>query len=73
MDEKELKELLLRENAEFRRVHDDHQDCERALETVRGKAYLTAAEADEERELKKKKLALKDRMYRLMSDYLRTR
>jgi uncharacterized protein YdcH (DUF465 family) len=73
MDEQELKELLLRENAKFRRAHDDHRDCERALETIRGKAHLTAAEADEERELKKKKLALKDRMYRLMSDYLRTR
>ncbi|OGD25797.1 MAG: hypothetical protein A2V57_00065 [Candidatus Aminicenantes bacterium RBG_19FT_COMBO_65_30] len=73
MDEKELKDLLLRENAEFRRAHDDHQVCEQALATIRGKAYLTPAEADEERELKKKKLALKDRMYRLMSDYLRTR
>jgi uncharacterized protein YdcH (DUF465 family) len=72
MDEKELKELLLRENAEFRRAHDDHGDCERSLETIRAKIHLSAAEVDEERELKKKKLALKDRMYRLMSDYLRT-
>ncbi len=73
MDEKELKELLLRENAEFRRAHDDHQACEKALDAIRGKAHPSAAETDEERELKKKKLALKDRMYRLMSDYLRTR
>jgi hypothetical protein len=73
MDEQELKELLFRENAEFRRAHDDHSDCERALETIRGKAHLSVAEVDEERELKKKKLALKDRMYRLMSDHLRTR
>ena len=73
MDEQELKELLLRENAEFRRAHDDHQACEKALDTLRGKSPFSAAEADEERELKKKKLALKDRMYRLMSDYLRTK
>jgi len=73
MDEKELKELLIKENPEFRRAHNDHQDCERALEAIRGKTHLSAAEADEERELKKKKLALKDRMYRLMSDYLRSR
>ena len=71
MDEQALKELLLRENAEFRRVHDDHQACEKALDTIRAKAYLSPAEADEERELKKKKLALKDRMYRLISDRLR--
>lgn len=73
MDEKELKELLLRENAEFRRAHDDHQGCEQALAVLRAKTHLSTGEADEERELKKKKLALKDRMYRLMSDYLRTR
>ena len=73
MDEKELKELLLRENADFRRAHDDHQACEKALNAIRGKSSLSTAEADEERELKKKKLALKDRMYRLMSDYLRDR
>ena len=72
MDEQELKELLLRENAEFRRAHDDHQGCKKALDAIRGKTHLSAAEVDEERELKKKKLALKDRMYRLMSDYVRT-
>jgi uncharacterized protein YdcH (DUF465 family) len=73
MDEQELKALLLRESADFRRTHDDHQACESALDAIRGKSYLTPAEADEERELKKKKLALKDRMYRLMSEYARTR
>jgi len=73
MDEQEVKELLLRENAEFRRAHDDHQACEKALEALRGKSRLSPADADEERELKKKKLVLKDRMYRLMADYVRTR
>ncbi len=73
MDEQALKELLLKENAEFRRAHEDHQACEQALDAIRGKARLTPADADEERELKKKKLALKDRMYRLMADYLRAR
>jgi hypothetical protein len=73
MDEQALKELLLRENAEFRRAHEDHQACDKALDLLRGKAYLSPAEADEERELKKRKLALKDRMYRLMSDHARAR
>jgi len=73
MDEREVKELLLRENAEFRRAHDDHQACEKALEALRGKSRLSPADADEERELKKKKLVLKDRMYRLMADYVRAR
>ncbi len=73
MDEQEVKELLLRENAEFRRAHDDHQACEKALDALRGKSRLSPADDDEERELKKKKLVLKDRMYRLMADYVRTR
>jgi len=73
MDEQALKELLLRENAEFRQAQEDHQACEKALEGIRGRGYLTPADADAERELKKKKLALKDRMYRLMADYLRAR
>ena len=73
MDEQALKEILLRENAEFRRAHEDHQACEKALEGIRGRGFPTPADEDAEREIKKKKLALKDRMYRLMSDYLRTR
>ena len=36
-------------------------------------AWPHVADADEEREFKKRKLVLKDRMYRLMADYLRTR
>lgn len=73
MDEQALKELLLKENAEFRQAHADHQACDKALDLLRGKVYLSPAEADEERELKKRKLALKDRMYRLMSDHARKR
>ncbi|RPJ03226.1 MAG: DUF465 domain-containing protein [Candidatus Aminicenantes bacterium] len=73
MDEQEVKEHLLRENAEFRRAHDDHQACEKALDALRGKSHPLPADDDEERELKKKKLVLKDRMYRLIADYVRTR
>jgi uncharacterized protein YdcH (DUF465 family) len=73
MDEQAIKELLLRDNAEFRRAHDDHQACETALDALRVKSHLSPADADEERELKKLKLALKDRMYRLMAEHLRTR
>ncbi len=73
MDEQEVKELLLRENAEFRQAYEDHQACEKAIDAIRGKSHPSPADADEEREFKKKKLALKDRMYRLMADYLRMR
>jgi hypothetical protein len=73
MDEQALKELLLKDSAEFRQAHDDHQACERALDALRGKAHLSPAEADEEKTLKRRKLALKDRMYQMMAAHVRTR
>ncbi len=72
MDEKALKELLLKENAEFRKLHDDHQTCEKRLESLQRKSYLNEEEKIEERELKKRKLALKDKMYRMMAEFRKT-
>jgi uncharacterized protein YdcH (DUF465 family) len=69
MEEKELKELLLREHKEFREVFRKHQQCEKKLERLKKKSFLTEGERIEEKELKKKKLAFKDRMYFLMIEY----
>lgn len=68
-NEQELKEILARENGEFRRILDDHRSCELELEKIRLKPHVTEADALAEREIKKRKLALKDRMYRIMRDY----
>ena len=69
MEEKELKELLLKENEEFKKAYNKHQQHERKLEKFKKKSFLTEEEKLEEKELKKKKLALKDRMYYLMTEY----
>jgi len=69
MDEKALKELMLNENADFRRLHDDHQACEKKLEALQGKSFLNEEEKLEVRKLKKRKLALKDRMYQMMAEF----
>jgi uncharacterized protein YdcH (DUF465 family) len=66
MDETRLKDRLVRENAEFRRLHEEHQVHERRLEDLKSRPFLSDAERVEERELKKRKLALKDGMYRIM-------
>lgn len=66
MDETRLKDRLVRENAEFRRLHEEHQVHERRLADLKARAFLSESEQVEERELKKKKLALKDGMYRIM-------
>lgn len=68
MDESVLKERLILENAEFRKLNEEHQKLERTLAVLSGKPHLTEDERLEERELKKRKLALKDRMYRIMTD-----
>ena len=72
MDEKELKEKLIEENEDFRKVYELHRQCEQELENLRKKTYLNDEQKLEEKQLKKRKLALKDRMYQLMSIYSET-
>ncbi len=69
MEEKELKELMLEKNEEFRKVYKQHQKYEKELEKYKEKNYLTEEEKLKEKELKKKKLALKDRMYYMMTEF----
>jgi uncharacterized protein YdcH (DUF465 family) len=69
MDEKELRELMLRESEEFKNLHKQHQKFEKELEKFKSKSFLTEDEKIKERELKKKKLALKDKMLFLMKQY----
>ncbi len=69
MDEKELKQRLSRENLEFKKALDLHQQCEQRLQELSDKGYMTDDEEREQKELKKKKLVLKDRMYSWMTQY----
>ncbi len=72
MDEKALKERLLKESEEFRRLVEEHRRCEERLEVLKTKGALSEEEQLEERQLKKKKLALKDKMYVLMQERQKT-
>lgn len=69
MDEKELKKLLMEDNDEFREVVDLHQKYDDELEKLEAKGYLAEDEKLRIRDLKKKKLALKDKMYVMMTEY----
>ena len=73
MKEKELKELLLKRDEVFRKAHKQHKQLERKLEKLKQKSFLTDAENMEEKELKKKKLFLKDKMYYLMTEYRKSK
>jgi hypothetical protein len=69
MEEKELKERLMKENEEFRNAFDQHQKLEKRLFKFQAKSYLTEEEKLEEKQLKKNKLLLKDKMYYMMAEY----
>jgi uncharacterized protein YdcH (DUF465 family) len=64
--EAELREQLLRENAEYRRLAAEHQSYSEQLEDLTNKHYLSEEEQLQEKTLKKKKLMLKDQMYSLV-------
>lgn len=72
MEENELKEVMIKENEEFRKAYQKHQQCEKRLEEFKKKGFLTEEDKLKEKELKKKKLALKDKMYYLMTEYRRS-
>ena len=61
--ETELREQLLRDNAEYRRLAEEHHSYDIQLESLARKHFLSEEEQLQEKTLKKKKLLLKDQMY----------
>lgn len=57
-----LKDRLLTQNEEYRRLHEQHHQYEARLLALTEKAILSDEEQVEETVLKKKKLQAKDRM-----------
>jgi uncharacterized protein YdcH (DUF465 family) len=67
--EAELRDQLLKENPEYRRLAAEHQSYDDQLEGLSSKHFLSEEEQLQERTLKKKKLMLKDRMYSMVQKY----
>lgn len=70
MHNEDLRRELAEQNAEFRRLQDEHASYESRLEELQGKAALEDAERVETVNVKKQKLLVKDRMERLMREHL---
>ena len=68
-DLRELKEVLQRENEEFRMLLESHASCEVRLQELQGKGFLNEVEKLEEVTIKKRKLHLKDKMEAIMRHY----
>jgi len=67
--EEELIERLMRENQDFLKAKQAHADLARQLEELEKKAFLTPQDEIEIKIIKKKKLAYKDQMERILMQY----
>jgi len=64
--EEELIQRLMRENEEFLKVKQAHTQLANQLEELEKKSYLTPQDEVEIKIIKKKKLALKDHMEKIL-------
>ena len=69
MKEAEIKEHLMSENAEFRRLVEEHKQYEGRLDELKNRQHISDHDHLGEIELKKKKLHLKDRMNSIISKF----
>jgi len=67
--EDELTERLMRENGEFLKVKQAHSQLAKQLEELEKKPFLTPQDEMEVKIIKKKKLALKDQMEKILIQY----
>jgi len=65
----EFRERLMQEDAEFRKLAAEHQAYDQQLTELEGRHFQSEEERLTEKNLKKKKLALKDQMYAIMQKY----
>ena len=69
MKEEEIKQHLISENAEFRRLCEEHKLYEGKLNELKHRHHMTEQDHLEEVQLKKKKLHLKDQMNSIISKF----
>ena len=66
-----LQEEMLETDEEFRRLYDEHQSCERRLDEINQKSFLSQEDEFEQKRLKRHKLTLKDQMHAMLVGHLR--
>ncbi len=67
MNDEEIKELLRRENEEFKKLDEEHKGLKALLAEMDKKVYLSADEEMERKRLQKLKLAKKDLIARMLT------
>jgi uncharacterized protein YdcH (DUF465 family) len=69
MKEEEIKDHLMSDNPEFRRLCKEHKQYEDHLNVLLARHHMTEHDHLEEIQLKKKKLHLKDQMNSMISRF----
>jgi len=67
--EEEIVEVLKKENAEFRKLTEEHRNLEELLGKIDSKRFLTPEEEVERKKIQKQKLLKKDKMAALIRGY----
>jgi len=68
----EIKQILINENEEFKKLFKKHQAFENDLEEMNKRPYLTTQEQMEVTNIKKHKLILKTQMEQIIQEYLQS-
>lgn len=68
----EVKGLLLQQHDLYRELAGQHQELDSRLHELTDKQYLTPSEQVEQATIKKRKLALKDRMEEIAREFRHT-
>ena len=69
MENRDISQILYEQNQEYRSLFDEHRSLEGRLIELSSHRYLSDNEQIEEVTLKKKKLALKDKMQQLLRSF----
>jgi uncharacterized protein len=69
METRDVSQILYEQSSEYRSLMEQHRSLEDRLQELSSRLYLSDNEKVEEVTLKKKKLALKDRMQELQKQH----
>ncbi len=64
-----LKQHLIATSESYRQLYEQHQDCERQLDEINQKSFLSQEDEVQEKQLKIQKLHLKDQMQVVLQEH----
>lgn len=69
MKESDIAEILMQQDEQYKRLHEEHKKLDHLLEEIDRKRFLTAEEEIERKRIQKQKLLKKDSMAGIIREY----